>query len=305
MKTRVRWILTGLAAVASATVFPASSPQVPFRGGTELVSVYTTVKDRSGRLVPDLRQDDFVVTDNGKEQPIAFFSNTVSPFSVVVMLDRSGSMVQHREVIRDAAAAFVAEMLPADRARIGSIGTRITIAPPEFTSSHQDLLDVLGRPAGGGGSPVWVAVDQSITALHGLDGRRVILLLSDGHDESAGSYPRTPFKAVAARLRRADVMVYAVGFAAIDASGGRPKIERPDDRLRELTELSGGGYFEMSDTADLSRLFTRVAEELHHQYWLGFEPQKRDGKLHEIRVRLKRPGMTARARQSYLAPSGR
>ena len=77
----------------------------------------------------------------------------------------------------------------------------------------------------------------------------------------------------------------------------------PDKKLRELAVVSGGGYFEATNAADLSRLFTRVAEELHRQYWIGFEPTKRDGKLHEIKVKVKRPGMVARARQSYLAPS--
>ena len=212
-------------------------------------------------------------------------------------------MIQHLPVIRDAAAAFVDQMLPDDKARIGSIGTRITIAPPEFTSSHEILRSMIGQSMGGGSSPVWLSIDQSITALYGQPGRRVILILSDGHDEPSDNHPRTPFKSVAERIRRAEVMVYAVGFSAVDMRDGNTRIEHADKRLRELADISGGGYFELTDPADLKRLFTRVSEELHRQYWLGFEPKKRDGKFHEIRVKVKRPGMTARARQSYLAPS--
>lgn len=295
-----------LATVTAVTVLAALDAQVqtPFRAGTDLVPVYTTVQDRDGRLVPDLRQEDFSITDQGKAQRITFFSNEVSPFSVVVLLDRSGSMMQHLGVIREAASAFVGQMLPGDQARIGSIGTRITIAPPEFTSSHEILRDVLARPLGGGSSPIWLSIDQSITALYGQTGRRVVLILSDGHDEPSANHPRTPFKSVAERVRRADVMVYAVGFGSAEVRDGKMKIEHADSKLRELAAVSGGGYFEMTDTADLRRLFTRVAEELHHQYWLGFEPPKRDGKIHDIQVKVKRPGMIARARQSYLAPSG-
>jgi Ca-activated chloride channel family protein len=271
-----------------------------FRVATDLVSVYATVQEPSGRLVPDLREADFEVTDNGKAQPIALFSSAASPFSVVLLLDRSASMVQHRGLIRDAAAAFIERMKPEDSARIGSINTRITILPAEFTSDRAALFDALAKPAGGGASPVWVAVDQSITALYGLTGRRVILVLSDGRDEPSGYYPTSTFKAVADRVRRSGVMVYAVGFP-LRGNGGR--VEKPNRKLREVAELSGGGYFEMAATADLPSLFARVAEELHHQYWLGFVPPKRDGRFHDIKVKVKRPGLVARARPSYLAPA--
>ena len=287
-----------MAIVAGGALLAA---QTQFRSGTELVSVYTTVQEFSGRLVTDLRQEDFVITDNGKVQPITFFSNEISPFSVVVLLDRSTSMIQHRSVVQGAAATFVGQMMPEDKARIGSIDTRITIRPAEFTSNHQMLLDALNQPPGGGASPVWLSVDQSITALYGLDGRRVILIFSDGHDAPISNHARTPYKAVLDRIRRAGVMVYAVGFTSIDPGSGKP--DYPDPKLKELAAVSGGGYFEISDTADLARHFTRVAEELHRQYWLGFAPPKRDGKLHEIQVKVKRPGMVARARQSYLAPN--
>ena len=295
--------IVSLLAAAIMLARPAAQVQTQFHGGTELVSVYTTVQEKNGRLVPDLRQEDFSVADDGKEQPITFFSNEVSPFSVVVLLDRSGSMIQHLPVIRDAAAAFVDQMMPDDKARIGSIGTRITIAPGEFTSSHDILRGVIGQSLGGGSSPVWLSVDQSITALYGQSGRRVILIMSDGHDEPSDNHPRTPFKSVAERIERAGVMVYAIGFSAVDMRDGSARVEHADKRLRELADVSGGGYFEFSDTADLKRLFTRVSEELHRQYWIGFEPKKRDGKLHQIRVKVKRPGMIARARQSYLAPT--
>jgi len=290
--------VTALAATSPA----ADEPLQQFRGSTDLVPVYTTVQDKEGRLVPDLRKEDFVVTDNGKEQPIAFFSNEVTPFTVVVMLDQSHSMQGHQEQIADAASAFVNELSPDDKARIGRLGFRILIEPQEFTGRKAELLSFVRRsPGDAGASPVWLSIDTSITALYGLEGRRVILIMTDGHDHPAGNQPRTTFKDVADRVRRANVMVYAIGFAATDSPGEKDK---PDERLRLLADLSGGGYFEMNDNADLTLLFKRVAAELHHQYWIGFEPSKRDGKVHDIKVRLKRPGMTARARQSYLAPAG-
>ena len=295
-----------IAALAAVPLAARQQAPVQFKSSTEVVSVYTTVHDRSGRLVPDLQKEDFVVLDNGKEQPLTHFSNEATPFTAVVMLDQSGSMRPHRDAIVDAASAFVRQLTPVDKARIGRLGWRIQIEPSQFTNRQEDLLQVLRQVVGdAGASPVWLSVDQSITALYGLDGRRVILLMSDGQDAPADNQRQASFKDVVDRLRRANVMVYAIGFSASEYRDGRTKFERPSENLRKMADISGGGYFEMTDTQDMTRLFVRVAEELHHQYWLGFEPSKHDGKVHEIQVRIKRQGMTARARQSYLAPTAK
>ena len=298
----LRRVAASLCLAVGAVGFDGLAAQ--FRGGTELVSVYTTVQERDGRLVPDLRQEDFVVTDNGRPQPITFFSNDKTPFTIVVLLDRSASMRQHHDVVRDAASAFVAEMTPADRARIGTIGTRILLSPPDFTADRDALRQVLDQPSGGDASPIWLAVDQSITALYGLTGRRIILLMSDGDDQPADNHPRTPFKGLLDRIQRSGVMVYTIGFTIAETRGGRTEAIKPNEKLRELAEVGGGGYFEMTRTSDLRGLFTRVADELHRQYWIGFAPPRRDGKLHEIEVKVKRPNLVVRARRTYLAPSG-
>jgi Ca-activated chloride channel family protein len=282
-----------------------------FRATTELVSVYTTVQDQASRLVPDLKQDDFVVTDNGKEQPIVFFSNEVTPFSAVVMLDRSGSMFDHEFVIRDAAMAFVVRLLPEDQARIGSFGdapaNAVLLSPPAFTSSKDALVAALQVPEGrGGNSPVWISINQSITALTFQTGRRVIVIFTDGHDTAMPTPVQVTVKDLIERVRVADVMVYALAFTDVQRRTGRsPLVTPPDPDLRRLADDSGGGYFEVTDADRLGPLFTRVAEELHHQYSLGFAPPLRDGKVHRIDVKVKRPGMIARGRQTYVAPLGR
>ena len=301
---RRRSVLSALLCVSAYLCVSVRADPEQFRGGTELVSVYATVQGQDGRLVPDLRQEDFIVTDNGRPQPITFFSSERSPFSVVLLLDRSMSMEPHKDVVNQAAAVFVKQMLPADRARIGFIANRMTIAPSEFTASHDALIDVLRQPVGGGASPIWFSVDQSITALYGVEGRRVILLMSDGDDQPYDGFPRTDYKGLLDRIRRSGVMIYAIGFTVAELRDGRTETTKPNEKLRQIADVSGGGYFAMRTTADLSGLFTQVADELHQQYWLGFAPPKRDGKLHEIEVKVKRPGLVARARRSYLAPSG-
>jgi Ca-activated chloride channel family protein len=279
-----------------------------FRSSTELVSVYTTVQDQTSRLVADLGQDDFVITDNGLEQPITFFSKEVTPFSVVVMLDRSGSMFEHQHTIRDAAMAFVVRLQPDDQARIGSFGDApdnvVRLSPPAFTSNKDDLVGVLQVPVGtGGNSPVWLSINQAVTALTSQSGRRVVLIFSDGHNQPAPNVLPITLKDLTERVRVANVMVYAIAFTDVQRRTGRsPRVTRPNADLRGLADDSGGGYFEVTNAERLGPLFTRVAEELHRQYWLGFAPPLHDGKVHKIEVKVKRPGMVARARQTYVAP---
>ena len=123
-----------IALFLAAAVSISAQQQTPFKSGASTVSVYTTVTDSTGRLVPDLTTDDFEIYDNGKLQPITVFANEVQPITVVMMLDRSGSMRTNFRLIEAAGEAFVQRLLPADKARIGSFSTRIQVDPEGFTN---------------------------------------------------------------------------------------------------------------------------------------------------------------------------
>ncbi|MEO8070264.1 MAG: VWA domain-containing protein [Acidobacteriota bacterium] len=330
-------LLIAACAVAALTRSEARSApaalrqEASFRAATDLVSVYATVTDGTGRLVPNLTEKDFTVYDNGKAQPLTYFSNERQPFTVVVMLDRSGSMAQYSDLIRDAGITFVKQMLPNDRARIGSLGNRIVMEPPQFTGDQDVLIDVLRNGIENNGqSPVWAAIDRSISAVLPEAGRRVVLIFSDGEDAPAPGVGITRLEDLTRRVRLDDVMVYAVGFAVAERrsipqmtprprtpwgfppsgrfelaqSGGfNQRLKRPNPGLKALADASGGGYFEMDPSSDLNATFARVAEELHRQYWLGFTPQKLDGKEHELEVKV-RGGLKVRATKSYAARPG-
>jgi VWFA-related protein len=98
-------------------------------------------------------------------------------------------------------------------------------------------------------------------------------------------------------------MVYAVGLVNDYFNGQQRVRSQPDRGLKKLAEDTGGGYFELKRTADLGDTFTRVAQELHSQYVLGFSPEALDGKIHKLEVRVKKAGMNARARKTYVAAS--
>ena len=102
-----------------------------------------------------------------------------------------------------------------------------------------------------------------------------------------------------ARLQ--ETMVYAIGLQSEYFNGQRRVRTRPDRGLKGLPEETGGGYFELEKTSELGPTFTRVAQELHSQYLMGFAPEVLEGKEHSIEVRVRQRGMTARARKSYVA----
>ena len=323
--------MSGRAAVAaivgaSALLAPAIAAQQPFKSGAQTVAVYTTVTDTAGRLVGDLTRDQFEVTDDGKPQTIVTFANDIQPITVVMMLDRSGSMVGNFGLVEKAAEAFVERLLPADQARIGSFSNRIEVDPQTFTSSKDELTAILRTELQEAGpTPLWNAVAVGMTALLHVEGRRVVLVFTDGMDNPMnGSQNNVTLRAVARRADEEDVMVYAIGLASAEDSfhrgfgggggrgyggyggrggGGRARgyTDHPDPGLQTLAAASGGGYFELTRTADLESTFARVADELHHQYLIGFVPQKNDGKSHKLEVRVKGEGLVARARRSYVA----
>ena len=148
---------TGLAVliVSCLVILVAAQEQAPqpgqiFRSGSRTVAVYVTVSDEQGGLIPNLTQDDFEVYDDGKKQKITLFESGVQPITLVMMLDRSGSMVGNFGLVRSAAEQFVGQLLPRDKARIGSFANRIQVDPRDFTGSARSSQDPADRTAGAG-----------------------------------------------------------------------------------------------------------------------------------------------------------
>src|SRR6059036_342564 len=212
-------ILTLLGALG--VVFAAQQP-TPFKGGTRTVAVYATVTDSSSHLVPDLSRDDFEVADNGKRQELTVFANDIQPITVVMMLDRSGSMQSNFRLVANAAEQFVTDLLPADKARIGSFSNRIQVDPRDFTSDHNELISILRTELQEAGpTPLWNAVNVGITALLHQQGRRVILVFTDGVDFPMNFSASTSLKDVMKRAEEENVMVYAIGLASSTPSFAR------------------------------------------------------------------------------------
>lgn len=198
-----------------------SAQQPVFRAGVPTVSVYATVVDASGRLVPNLSQDDFEVFDNGRRQAVTVFANEVQPITLVMMLDRSQSVEKHFTLVRDAAEHFVANLLPLDRVRIGSFSDRIQLDPQTFTSDKPELIRILrNNLQEAGGTPLWNATAVAMTALAREEGRRVVLVFTDGFDgpDFATRTTNVSLREVRERASAEGVMIYAIGLATPCAS---------------------------------------------------------------------------------------
>ena len=298
-----------------ASVAVLAGQQTVFRGGGDTVRVFVTVSD-GDRLVPGLTREQFEVRDDGKPQPITVFDNSPQPIQLIVMLDVSGSMSRNLPLLRGASDELFARLGAEDVARVGTFGDKIAISPT-FTRDRETLRAALPTEIPEFGmTPLWRALLDAIAAFDDSTRRRVVLVLSDGKDSGPVGFGKKFVSQleVIDRAREQDVMIYAVGMRGRVSPGplvgpgglGAMITEgMPDPGLGRVAVESGGGYFELRARDDLSAAFARAMDELHSQYLLGFSPQKRDGKKHDLDVRVSARGLKPRARTSYIAPAAK
>jgi Ca-activated chloride channel family protein len=293
-------LLLPVLAAASAAA-PAGAQEPTFKSTpARIVSIFATVTDPQGRIVPGLEKEDFTVLDNGKPQEIAIFDNSPRPFNVVVMLDQSASMTANLDLLKAAAEQFVMRLLPEDKGQVGGFSDKIQLSGA-FTNDRDELIAALDDLQFGNPTRLYDAINESMAALKTADGRKVVLVFTDGDDTAS----RLDLGDVLDRARDEEVMVYAIGLESDYFDGMRRVRTRPERGLKRLAEETGGGYFELKKTDELAPTFTRVAQELHSQYTLGFTPQTLDNKEHKLAVRMRAQGMSARARKSYVAAPDR
>ena len=289
----------------------------PFSAEVRSVVVYATAYDGSGRLITNLSKESFEVFDNGNRVEIALFSAESVQITAALMIDVSASMVGDFMVVRSAALQFVSRLRAGDRMRVGTFAGEVALSP-YLTADPRILQRVIHEevwPYTGPGTALWSGLRAGLRSLENEDGRRVLLALTDGVDscpavfyDRRASRPdelRVPTDSFSKQLcatrldveqqaSRGEFMVYAVGMKG-----------RLSSFLTDIVQATGGGYLELSRTDDLAAALDTVAEELHHQYLIGFAPGALDGKTHKLTVRSKMPNVVVRARRSYVASAGR
>jgi Ca-activated chloride channel family protein len=269
-----------------------------FRTGIETVHVTVTVTDSNGRLITGLGRDDFEVYEDGQRVPVTQFSDKRVPVSLGVLLDISDSMFGQPIVdARGALDRFVGDLLEAgDEAFVASFNHAPRIVEP-WTQPPAALRGRLDAVKPTGGTAIY---DALVAAAPLFSGRRhtraALIVISDGADTASD------YTLIEARdaVRRTDPFIYAVAIDSGDKSRVSTRVN--PDALREITGPSGGYTEVIHSSADLGPATERIANELNHQYTLGYTSTRPpDGNWRSIRVRIKDRDYFARARRGYFA----
>jgi VWFA-related protein len=238
LKPISRTTIVVVAALTLGAALAGAHQDQIFRAGSPTVSIYATVVDKTGGLVSGLARSDFDVLDNGKRQDLTVFSNDLQPITLVMMIDRSGSMEGNFALVSQAAEQFVSHLSPADKVRVGSFSDRIQIDPVGFTSDQAEIVRILQHELQSTGiTPLWNATSMAMAALEHQDGHRVVLVFTDGHDSPDKADQNTSFREIRDRASAEGIMIYTVGLA--DTCDAVRRLE--DDPVSTLRLQRGRG----------------------------------------------------------------
>jgi Ca-activated chloride channel family protein len=277
------------AAALVAGVLAAGVAAAQFTSGVNVVEVYATVTDAKGAPVTGLRQEDFIVKEDGSVQPISTFAAGQFPLAVAVALDRSFSMAGERlATAKSAARIFLGELRQDDESMLIAVGSQTeTLAP--LSRSRSEQFAALSSIDAFGTTGLYDSIIAAIDAVQPARGRRALLLLSDGSDR----YSTATAESALERARSSDVLIYPIALGKT-----RPSV------FAELATLTGGRSYHLQDVRSLPETVRAIAGELRNQYLLGYTPSKPvvsgSGEWRSIAVTVKQPGATVRARDGYL-----
>ena len=186
------------------------------RVDTTLVSIPVSVMDRDGKYIPDLTKDDFRVWEDGVEQKVAYFASTEKPFTVALVIDTSASTRYKLEEIQDAAIAFVNQLRPDDRVMVVSFDDKIRVQE-QPTSDRAALRNAILQTRIGSGTKLYEAVDQVINRLNRIEGRKAIVLFTDGVDTTSR---HATYESTVREAEELDALIYPVEYDTYSDMGG-------------------------------------------------------------------------------------
>lgn len=287
-----------------------------------LVNLYPLVLDRSGSYVAGLTREDFRVFENGEEQTIDRFTTEQRPLRVAIVLDTSLSMAKggRLENAKNAALGFLEALLPQDDAMVVTFADNVRVVQ-DVTQDRKLLAAAIQKTEAKGGTALYDAIWRTARRLEAFDGRRVMVLLSDGRDEASNGFePGSLHTLQEAELQtvRSEVMVFTIGLgrnldheyarewtrsAGAGSSSGGISLK---EILESLAVTSGGRLLLTPSAGKLRKAFTAVAKDLRHQYSLAYAPtnDRKDGKYREIKVSVPEAEVEVVIRKGYYAPVG-
>lgn len=255
-----------------------------------LITVPVTVFNRQGQYVVDLTRNEFHIYEDDVEQEIVHFSNVDNPFSVVLLIDTSGSTAPFMNQIKEAAKIFVEQLRPFDLIRPVYFHGEIKSLIDAGTSDVTVLRKAIDRMEAGPlerGTRLYDAVDFTLNVLKPKSGRKAVILLTDGEN----TWGKATMKDTLREAEESDVIIYALQY------GDLP----PQKYLQQLAEKTGGRYFSAGEMGLIRQSLAGVAEELRRQYFIGYYARERmqNGQQRRIKVKVDRKNVAVRARQFY------
>ncbi|HVF47229.1 MAG TPA: VWA domain-containing protein [Pyrinomonadaceae bacterium] len=286
---------------------------------TNLITIPVSVFDKNGLYIPGLRQSEFKIFEDNVEQEIAYFGTTDKPFTVALVLDVSPSTAYKIDEIRRAATAFVDQLGPDDTLIVIEFDHSVNVLA-KATKDRPKIYKAISKADFGDGTSLYNAVDEALRKQLGpIPGRKAMVLFTDGVDTTSrkNSYDSTLNYA-----EESDSLIFPIYYNTYfdnrrTTTFPFPDIWNPmgtnaDDYalgrryLEELADATGGRVFRPESTpGGLTRAFEGIAEELRRQYNVGYVPtsEGKRGQVKQIRVRVERPGLIVRARDSYVVGS--
>jgi Ca-activated chloride channel homolog len=292
------WLAAGLSIAAAAWLGAQESRQRPVRSSVELTVVAATVRDAEGRLATGLTRDAFEIFEDGTPVPVAQFTSERVPLGLGLLLDVSDSMFGRK--MRDAQGAverFLLHLLaPADAFFVMAFNHEARLLFG-WKESPEGVHEALTRIKPTGSTAIYDAIAASMPfILNRPRERAALVLITDGEDSAS----ELSLHDLRPALLRSDAFVYAIAIDTRETQAIANKLNL--GALNDITGQSGGRTEVIRSSADLEAATANIAEELNHQYVLGYSsPTPGDGKYHSIRVRVKQDGFRVRARNGYVA----
>jgi Ca-activated chloride channel family protein len=292
----------------------APQPSTPaFRSGVELVSLTVTVTDRHERFLSGLTAGDFSVFEDGVRQPLTFFAAESVPLDLALLIDGSASMREKMAIVTPAAVGLARTLRPQDRAMVVEFRDNV-IVRQDLTGDLQAIERAIGTIQPKGGTSLYNAISVAIDTLTrrkhdtGDVRRQAVVVISDGEDTTS----LIDYDDMLDRARRADVTIYPIALRSeLDQlrqrTLGRGDTSEAPFAMRDLARQTGGQAFFPVAVQELTPIYAIIADELGHQYALGYQPQnaRRDGAWRQVSVQVPtHPGVQPRTRAGYFAASG-
>jgi Ca-activated chloride channel family protein len=274
----------------------------------DLVNLYVIVRDGSGRYVTDLTREEFLLTEDGSPQSINRFTTERRPLAIGIVLDTSLTMEGSKlAAARDSALGFLSALEPGDRGMIVSFSDRVNILR-ELTPDRDRLAEAIRSVEAKGGTALYDAIWKTVDRLGQLEGRRVLVLLSDGRDEAANGLEPGSLHTLEEALDKAlhaEVMIFAIGFGKhLDRQLDFYERQTLAEILTRFGETTGGRVLFPKRAGALRKAFEEVALDLRHMYSIAYKStnKERDGSWREIRLSTERPKLDVVTRHGYFAP---